>query len=230
MPDTAQIVSYQEVIAGLYEQAADDLAAFLAGLDPADAALWRDEALVVYPDLVDTYGEAAAVWSADTYEEWRDAEQVSGRYTPTPARVAELDQIEANVRYAVGALYGADPNEAATLALLAGSLTRHITAAAGNTMQSNAQEDPQAVGWRRVARPSACRFCRMLEGRGAVYRRATARFKSHDNCRCAVAPWWDWDAPEPIETAYRASQRTVTDADRARVREYLAGMDDAPTT
>jgi hypothetical protein len=61
------------------------------------------------------------------------------------------------------------------------------------------QERPQIVGWRRVARPGACAFCRMLASRGAVFSRETADFQAHTpNCRCFPAALYEHEA-EPAE-------------------------------
>ena len=47
----------------------------------------------------------------------------------------------------------------------------------------------EATGkYRRVAGGSACDFCLMLEGRGAVYSVRTADFTAHDHCACSAEP------------------------------------------
>lgn len=42
--------------------------------------------------------------------------------------------------------------------------------------------------YQRVASPTACKFCRMLVGRGAVYRLETVGFRAHGNCGCTAEP------------------------------------------
>lgn len=42
--------------------------------------------------------------------------------------------------------------------------------------------------YQRVASPTACKFCRMLAGRGPVYRLETVGFRSHGNCGCSAEP------------------------------------------
>lgn len=42
--------------------------------------------------------------------------------------------------------------------------------------------------YQRVASPTACAFCRMLAGRGPVYRLETVGFRSHGNCGCSAEP------------------------------------------
>lgn len=223
-PSDVQVAEFSSVIAGFRQEAAVDLRAALSGLDPADAAGWRDEALVIVPDLVTTYGDAVVTHTADMYDQWRDDARVAGRFRATPGELATFDQIAAGVRNGVGSLFQADPDVEASLTRLEGSLSRYLTSGLGDTITGNTGRDPKAAGWRRVAKGSACRFCRMLAGRGAVYRERSVRFKAHDHCQCSAAPSWDWDAAEPIDVAYRASKATITDADRARVRDYLSSM------
>lgn len=223
-PSDVQVAEFASVIAGFHAVAAVDMRAALAGLDPADAVAWRDEALVVVPDLVTTYGDAVVTHAADMYDEWRDEARVGGRFRAKPGELAEFDQIAAGVRAASGSLFQSAPDVEATLTRLEGSLSRYLTSGVGDTITGNTARDPKAAGWRRIAKGSACRFCRMLAGRGAVYRERTVRFKAHDHCQCSAAPSWDWDAAEPIDVAYRASKKTITDADRARVRDYLSSM------
>jgi len=64
----------------------------------------------------------------------------------------------------------------------------------------------------------------MLAGRGEVYAKDTVRFASHDDCGCAGAPAFGEGRPLEVHQ-YIASKRNQTEADRRRVREYLASMD-----
>ena len=85
-----------------------------------------------------------------------------------------------------------------------------------------------AVGWHRETRPGACDFCRMLAGRGGVYKESTVRFAAHDDCGCVAVPSWDANAPEVDVMAYVASERTsrMSPAQRERhnqrVRDWIA--------
>lgn len=40
--------------------------------------------------------------------------------------------------------------------------------------------------WYRTTAGNACEFCRMLAGRGAVYREDSVTFRSHDHCACGA--------------------------------------------
>lgn len=225
MPTAQQAAAFREVLAALTGQAVDDLAAVWADWPWDDAAAVTALLLQVAPDVTLTYADIAAALAADQYDEWRDQAGASGRFTASPGDLASLDQLEASVRYAVGPLWSATPDAEAARSLLAGSVTRHVMNGSSETMVANTLRDPTAVGWERHVRPGACGFCRMLAGRGGVYRSDRVKFKSHDHCRCVVAPSWDPDAEEPTAVAFVASKRRQTPADRERVRAWLKAND-----
>lgn len=89
-------------------------------------------------------------------------------------------------------------------------IPKYVLAASRATIITSVGRDPRASGWKRVTRVGACRFCRMLSGRGAVYKEATVHFASHGDCNCAAAPSWDPNAPEVDVSLYKASQRTTS--------------------
>lgn len=68
-----------------------------------------------------------------------------------------------------------------------GAATRLVLDAGRETVRRTALADGRTEGWRRVT-VGGCDFCRMLAGRGAVYREETADFHAHDHCACAVEP------------------------------------------
>lgn len=96
-----------------------------------------------------------------------------------------------------------------------------------DTVRYSLAADPRGAGWQRIASGSACAFCRMLAGRGAVYSAETADFSAHDHCGCTVAAVY---SAEPIAVrAYEPSDRgrwsdRATDADRDRMADALAGI------
>ena len=223
MPTAASVEAYRTLLATVGEAALTDIEGLWRGW-PWDAARGvRDAAALAVPDVVWAYQDVTGGLAADQYDTWREEARVRGRFTATPAQVAAEDQILAGVRNAIGPLFGADPDAAAARALLSGMVTRLVTHGSADTMVGSVRRDPAAVGWSRHTRAGGCGFCRMLQGRGSVYRKQeTAVFAAHDHCRCTVAPSWDPDAPVPVREQYLASQRSPSNADRARVRAYLA--------
>lgn len=60
--------------------------------------------------------------------------------------------------------------------------------AARESVTAHAAATEYVQRYRRIASPSSCVFCRMLAGRGAVYRLETSGFRAHRNCHCTAEP------------------------------------------
>lgn len=213
----------------LADLALADLRAFWTGLDLADAYAVRRAVEAYLPDLVQTYGEIGASLAADFYEELRDASgEVSRLYRATmPDNVVKIPQAQASSRWALGSIFSEDPNPAAAFTNLSGVARRLVLVAPRDTVRENVRLDPEAVGWRRVGDGETCDFCRMLIGRGEVYSAETARFGAHDDCGCLASPAWGPGEPIKVEQ-YVATKRNLTDADRARVKDFLANSTAQP--
>jgi hypothetical protein len=182
-----------------------DLTAFFESLNLNRPEEARDQLLEFVPLLVSQYGEVAASFAADWYDEMRDAEGVPGRFRAEPQTSPYEDATEGLVRRAAGALFTDAPAEA--LVALTASAGKYALAAGRQTVTAAADRDPRASGWKRVTRSGSCRFCRMLAQRGAVYKESSAFFASHGECNCAAVPSWDRNAPEVDVFAYEASAR-----------------------
>lgn len=221
--DTARLRAAQVGVRRLVER---DLSSFFMSLDLSRPERVRDELLRFVPVLVRAHGESAAAIAADWYDDLRAGERVPGRFRAVMVGSPYLDATEGTVRRAAGSLFTDTPGLALTTLLP--SMGKYVLAAGRQTIAASTFQDPQASGWQRVVRAGACNFCRMLHGRGAVYRESTAHFASHKSCNCAAAPSWDRDAPEVDVRLYEVSKRTsaMTPEQReehnARVREYLA--------
>jgi len=205
-----------EQIAVITAVAAEDLAPVWNGLTANQAT----EALLdLLPAVVDTWGYAAAAFSADWYDNQREDNGIGGRFTAVIPDLGDTGATEL-------ALWGAEPINLDepdwTLARsrVEGGLQRRITNFSRDTIMTSAIDDPQARGWQRVARAGGCAFCVMLAGRGLVYSKKSARFGAHDHCNCSAVPAWGGKAA-PVKP-YKPSSANVTDADRARVLEWLA--------
>lgn len=88
------------------------------------------------------------------------------------------------------------------------------------TLTSTIGADPNATGWQRVTSGNACAFCEMLAGRGTVYKEDSADFASHDHCSCSAEPTFE-GAGRSVRD-FTPSSRNISDADRARVRDWIA--------
>lgn len=206
----------RDAVQDLSAIAADDLRGLWRQVTNLDEA--REALEDVLPLLVRTYGLAAGALAADWYDDLRDELNIDRPFT---AIVADIDDQGADVlaRWGVSPLLGEDPDWRRAQVLVEGGLQRRIANGARETVRLSSIEDPQAQGWMRAG-GGDCAFCDVLIGRGAVYSEASADFASHDHCRCHAVPAFK-GRPKPVRS-YTPSDRNVSDADRARVRAYLA--------
>lgn len=190
------------------------------------------------PLIVGEYAPAAATLSLDWFDEIRsEAPSLSTDFVPTPRLTVTDDDVAAMVARVTESLQDFESLVAAETENLVSGIVRDLEAeiqkdvAAGfwDTAIGNADDDPDARGWQRFARAGACKFCRMLAGRGSVYTRASVDFAAHTSCHCVVGPSYDPSAPKASTIQYVASRKRRSDADRARLRAYLnQNYPDAP--
>lgn len=202
----------RSLLISLSDNAEADLRALWAQLD---ASTVREGLFDAIPALVGDYGDASAAVSAEWYDENRSDFNVPGRFS------ADVPQ---NLDLGPNALAGwgsslAETNFATALTQISGGLVLRVMNASRDTLTIATDRDPQARGWQRSGQ-GQCAFCRMLIGRGAVYTKTSVRFGSHDNCKCVAVPAFG-GRPLPVEP-YKITDRTITDADRAAVRKWIA--------
>lgn len=196
---------------GLVGYANRDLAALWTQVkDAAEAHTALNDIL---PALIATYGAAAATLAADWYDELRDKVGVAGRFRAIPANIPD-----SGAHALVGWALTEAKDYQSFQSLIEGGMQRRIANFSRGTVTSSAIADPKATGWQRTG-SGECSFCSMLIARGAVYTEATADFASHDHCHCSAVPEFVGQ-PRPVKP-YTPSSRNISDADRARVRDYL---------
>jgi hypothetical protein len=208
-----QGLDLRNAVDGLTTRASRDLAALWQRVSDAVAA--REPLYDILPALIDTYGAAASSLAAEWYDEVRAKAGVGGSFTAIPADVKDLG---------VPALIGYAESKATDYTsfrtLIEGGMQRRIANFSRGTVIGSAVRDPKAEGWQRVG-AGACAFCAMLISRGSVYRTAeSADFASHDHCRCSALMVWSGES-RPVRP-YTPTNRNITDADRARVRAWIA--------
>ena len=182
----------------------------VAGGASAEVAL-RD----LLPAIITTYGSAGAAVAAEWYDNLRDKVGATGRFAADPV---EADDRGAHAL--IGWALDEATDDASLQKLILGGTQRRIVDHLRYTVAGSSVADPAARGWQRVGVGGNCPFCTMLIGRGAVYSEAGADFGSHDNCNCQATPAFAGQ-PVPVK-AYTPSSRSITDADRARVRAWIA--------
>lgn len=199
-------------LATLTRSASNDLAALwrqVGSAAQAEVAL-RD----ILPDVIETYGAAAATVAADWYDDQRDKAGVGRRFVAIPAEIPEVG---------AQALVGWALTEAQDMAglerLILGGTQRRIVNFSRVTVMRSSIADPSATGWQRTGSGS-CAFCALLIGRGAVYTEASADFASHDHCNCSASPAFAGES-KPVKP-YTPGPRQGNKADYARARAYIA--------
>jgi hypothetical protein len=219
---------HQADLAKLSELSEQALAEAWASGAAQGAAETRDLLMTVVPLVAEQYGDMAAAVGADFYDAARAAAGAAGSFVADLAPLPGSARYEALVRWGVDPLFHPEDHdlreqtpEELTRSLVSGGLQRVVSNADRLTVVENTRRDPAASGWQRVTRPGACRFCRMLHDRGAVYSKETVTFSSHDHCHCAASPSFDPGRQVSV-IAYTASLKHQSDADKARVRAYLS--------
>lgn len=189
------------------------------------AHLWRlvangaaaDEALRdLLPAIVTEYGTLGAALAAEWYDGLREKVGAKGLFTAVP--IAADDR---GSQALIGWALTKATDDATLKTLILGGVQRRVADHVRLTVMDSSIADPAARGWQRVG-VGECKngFCDMLIARGAVYSEASADFAAHDHCQCSAVPAFN-GAPRPVKP-FKPSDRKITDADRANLREYLA--------
>lgn len=220
-----------------------------AAAQTGSASETRAALFAATPLIVAEYTAGSSALALEWYEDLRDVAEVAQAFSPQPLVLVTDDELSAIVAETTSALRdiqrGIEEDIEAALAqsleLLEAEIVEEVAQAFRDTVTGNVAQDPAAVGWRRFARPEACKFCLMLAARGAVYTEATARFAAHGavmrgnrkggNCMCIAGPAFGgketWAEATPMQ--YVASQSKRTPAQREALREYLnTNFPDAP--
>lgn len=209
---------------GLIALSAAAVAEILPLLREGRPAASRSALLEAAPEVTGAYVLGSSALAADWYDELREAARPRTRHLTL---VPEWQRVE---KYGRALAWATEPLTADVIDLAeARSRLSMVTEyevfdGASTTIDANVRADREATGWRRHAQPGACKFCLMLAGRGAVYRKeTTGRFAAHTSCRCTASPTFrDGTAgPEASAVQYVASKRRTTARDRERIRAYL---------
>ncbi len=164
------MAEFRQANQALVTLAQHDLDEFWAALNlSGDPARVRDELLAFFPDLVQSYGDTAAVLGADWYDLLRDVPPSARSFDPLVAAPTDVQQAQESARWAIGPLFVGDPDTA--LARLAGATQRLVLQPGRDSIWTSAHADPVRTGVARVpSGTTTCRFCVMLASRGPVYR------------------------------------------------------------
>lgn len=205
----------------LTSAAVNDALGLLTAADPRAALIEASTPLVSY------YADGTAALAADYYDELRDVANPARAFRASPVIDLDEERLRRAAIWATEPLYIAEPDPVLAAARVAEMMQPEVVQPFRDTITGNQQRDPDAVGYRRNASGGACRFCRMLAGRGAVYKEASAHFASHPGCHCTASPVFNGESgPEANAIQYVASERTRTESQKQALRNFLAAMPD----
>lgn len=185
-------------------------------------ALPTDDLLVAVPEVVAFYSDGTAALAADHYDDLREAANPPRRYAAEPVVNFRDEKLRRGLIWAQEPLYVAEPSIELASERLAEVVSLETARPFRDTILTNTQNDPSAVGWRRHTSGSGCRFCLMLAARGAVFKESTARFAAHGHCSCSASPVFDGeDGEEASVMQYVASRSHRSPRQQKALRDYL---------
>jgi len=176
------------------------------------------------PGLIGYYSDGSAALAADFYDEERELAGVSSRFTSEAVVLDRTVKIRRGIAWASDPLFVDDRDLAG--ARMAEIVQLNTARPFRDTILTNRQNDPAAIGWKRVT-SGGCAFCKALASRGATYKEETAHFASHPNCHCTAAPVFrnGETGPEASVTQYMASRRNRTPEQRERIRDWISAFE-----
>lgn len=194
----------------------------VAAQSPADRQV--ENTINALPLIVPDYYDAAGSLSVAWYDELREESRPATAYAPKIIGNPSTDWIDREVSAFRKALD--EPGELIVGRLLVEAVRlaqKEVTRGFQDTVLGNARQDPDAIGWSRVARSNACKLCTMIAARGAVFRKETAHFATHKSCHCTAQPAFrnGERGPEASVEQYMASTKRRTEEQQAQLREYL---------
>lgn len=199
-----------------------DLASETAGV-PLDQLY--ESTLTALGFIVPSYYDAAGALAVDWYEELREESRPASLYVPQIIGDPVTDWIERETEKYRRELDLTIEAEMAALVADVNRLTeKEVARGFRDSITGNTRRDQEAIGWSRVTRLGACRFCRMLAAKGAYFHKeSTANFGAHTNCHCASKPEFrnGSHGPEADVLQYVAANGSRTPAQKKALRTYL---------
>lgn len=184
----------------------------------------RDAFLDAVPEIVDTYGTAAAELAAEFFEQ-------STGLPVDPAKVPTADAVRAQTRYRAGALF-TDGDFVSALAL---DVDKYVKLLSRQTTWDGAKGN-QVLYARVPSGAKTCAWCLMLAGRDAVYSsRRAAGDKSlgaeyHGKCDCqpvavrSVDDYPESYSPGALEDMYHRARNNSAGDDANSIAAEIRRM------
>ncbi len=165
------------------------------------------------PGVVTGWAGIVADDTATWYRELAPEE----KFTATvPPDLIAPERIAASISWAVNTATTAQT----AIAQLQGSVHRAIADAQRETVAYNASREQ--VRYRRHCGYSACTWCLVMAGRGAVYKSSKSAVRGHDSCRCLAVPERRGMTDYTVPPLVREAEAKYADAARALSAEGVA--------
>lgn len=196
-----------------------DLLRLWATVDPTDLSGTIAPFVRAGTVVVRAGRRASSAAASRYYVDFRQLEGVPGQVVvtlpaPPPAEVVEGGIRGAGLAGIVRArAAGKDPEEAAANGFVnvAGQATSLVLGGGRATLMGALRGDPEATGWQRVTDSNPCAFCRMIAGRGIVFKGGDgAAFQAHGHCGCTAEPAFEGSRVRPDNERFAAEWRDAT--------------------
>jgi len=187
MVTAAQTSQFRQANNSLVLLAQRDLRQLWGAMPLGDPRRTRNLLLATLPDLVQSYGDTAAVLGADWYDQLRNVPVSAAAFSSVLGEPPAVAQVEGSVRWAVGPLFEDAP--ARSFSRLEGAAQRLILQAGRDSVIGSASRDPVRTGFARIPVGETCKFCTMVASRGFVFSSAASAGQSsnfHDDCDCII--------------------------------------------
>lgn len=205
-------------------------------LGVANTLTFNDQADLVrttIPAIADRYGNISQVLALEYYEDYRNLNDVKGRFTPKQVSLDYTEKLDNLMGTGIALAY--DKGTAAMQTYLRDGITRITSSYNRDTIITNATYDTQAARIQRVADANACAFCVGLAlnaelGGAIVSGDMVIEYENdwHDNCGCTAEVIYEGqDLIRPsyydsMEADYNAAQESLVAKQDAAVAQAKA--------
>lgn len=178
-----------------FNDAIEDVVAMALG---AVAPMWRsllgespdtirNELLVAVPDAAGIFTPQISDITSVMYGDIREAQGLTTRHTAVATAAPLVSRTESLVRWAVGPMFGANPDPKLAFSHLAGGFVKVLMDQQRQTMIDNLVDDAfdGPMGYQRVPKPGCCAYCAMLASRSS--QRGFSNEALYDTAESAVS-------------------------------------------
>lgn len=196
-----------------------DLLRLWGVVDPTDLAGTIEAFAAAAATLVLAGRRASAAAAGRYYVDFRRLERVDGQAFVALPALPPTAVVTGALRGAglAGVLNARRRGEAVEAAhrngfvKLASSATSLVLGGGRETLLGAIDADKAAKGWQRVTDSNPCAFCRMIAGRGAIFKSEdSADFQAHGHCGCSAEPLFEGSNPLPANEQFRQEWDAAT--------------------